>query len=86
MIIIKKSKLKKLKACKRACKRIYEAMNEAPDDEHGNASPYRWDKTHKEILEALEEAGYGAEHHNNIVGFDSWTPPWDSLNVRCAKS
>lgn len=59
MLIIKKKKLKKLKTYRRACQRIYDLMIGAPDDEHGNASPYRWDQTHKAILEVLEEVGYG---------------------------
>lgn len=77
MEIIKKSKLKKLKACRRACKEIYELMLAVDEDEHGNVKAYKWDKTHKEIMEILKDAGYGRDHHK-IVGIDDWEYelPW----------
>ena len=77
MLIIKKSKMKKLKACRKACKKIYELMMSAGEDEHGNVTAYRWDKIHKEILDALKDAGFGTDHLK-IVGIDDWEYqlPW----------
>jgi len=78
MEIIKKSKLKQLKACRRACQRIYEAMTVVAEDDHGNVTPFRWDHIHKDILAALADAGYG-KVHKKIVGIDEWEYdfPWE---------
>ena len=73
MQIIKKSKLKKLKAYRKACQRIYDLMSNIPEDKHGNASPYRWDKVHKDILDTLKEAGCGEA---KVIGIEEWTLPW----------
>ena len=84
MKIISKSKLRELKACRRACKKIYAAMAAANEDENGNVSPYRWDKIHEDILKALADAGYGTTRVK-IVGIDEWIYdiPWklDGIKV-----
>lgn len=71
MLIIKKSKLKKMKAYKKACKRIYEVLTGTVEDEHGNVKAYRNDKTNAEILKILEDVGIG-EKKSNIVGISDW--------------
>ena len=71
MLIIKKSKYKKLKAYKKACKRIYEVITTATEDEHGNVKSYKNDKINAEILEILNEIGIG-EKKSNIVGISDW--------------
>lgn len=75
MEIIKKKKLKQLKACRKACKQIYDLMVNVSEDEHGNASPYRWDKVHKDILDTLKGVGFGRAE---IVGIGEWEYqlPW----------
>lgn len=71
MLIIKKSKLKKMKAYKKACKRIYELITESKEDEHGNVKSYKNDKINAEILKILENVGIG-EKKSNIVGISDW--------------
>lgn len=72
MEIIKKKKLKQLKACRKACQRIYDILTESKEDEHGNIIPYRDDKAKKEILEVLNEAGFGQQTE---TGFEDWEYP-----------
>lgn len=78
MQIIKKSKLKKLKECRKACERIYAAMVAVNEDEHGNVIPYNDDKLHKTILDALADAGYG-KVNKRVVGVAEWKYdfPWE---------
>lgn len=66
-------RIRHLKQCEEACKRIYELMTEPVEDHHGNVSPYRWDKTHNEIFKTLEKVGY-----KRIVGIHEWSyqMPW----------
>lgn len=76
MKIIKNSKLKQLKACRRACKTIFALMNSI-EDEHGNVKPYRWDNVHEEIFKALEEAGFRRAKY--FIGVADWKYdfPWE---------
>lgn len=53
--------LEHLKQCEKACRKIFDLMTQPVEDEHGNMSPYRWDKVHKEILNTLEDVGYKRE-------------------------
>lgn len=76
MEIIKKTKLKQLKACRKACQRIYELLNTATEDKHGNVISYRHDKTKKEILNILAEAGYGKMPTVEVEGWE-YDYPWD---------
>lgn len=61
MQIIKKKKLKRLKACKRACNLIYEVIQESKEDHHGNVIPYQNDKIIRDILDILENVNVGVE-------------------------
>ena len=71
MTILKR--IKHLLKCEQVCQEIFNLMTEPVEDHHGNVSPYRWDKTHKEIFKALEKAGY-----KRIVGMHEWEYdiPW----------
>lgn len=77
MEIIKKKKLKRLKACRSACQRIYEIITESPEDEHGNIKAFPHDKQKDQILTVLRAAGFGVGH-KKIVGIDDfdYEVPW----------
>lgn len=77
MKFLSRKKYKKLKASRKACKRIYELLRAVSEDEHGNVKAYRNDKTNAEILKILENVGIG-EKKSNIVGISDWEYqlPW----------
>lgn len=75
-MFVSRSQINQLTRYKTACERIYRVMVTPVEDSHGNVSPYRYDRAHKEILNILAGVGYGRK---KVVGIDKWRYecPWE---------